>query len=95
MSFTPFAGTLLSKFLLYFIYSTPIKEYIKLCSSGSTVTHLRVPQVYDMPIAIGSIAEQTAIANYLDKNTAQIDAKIQLLEQKIRAYRDLKQALTK
>ena len=39
------------------------------------------------------IEEQQAIADYLDKKTAEIDNNISLIDQKIKAYKRLKQSL--
>jgi type I restriction enzyme, S subunit len=62
-------------------------------TSGSTVHHLRVPQVFDLPVIVPPLPEQKAIAHYLDTKTAQIDRKIDLLTQKATQYGNLKQSL--
>jgi type I restriction enzyme S subunit len=87
------------KFLYYFLIHNFEYEVFKL-SAKSTVDSLRRPMFQNFPIAFGSIEEQTAIANYLDQKTTQIDdliAKkerlIQLLEEERTAI--INQAVTK
>lgn len=54
---------------------------------------LAVDRIKRLPIPIPSQKEQTAIANYLDEKTTQIDRKIDLLTQKVERYKELKQSL--
>ena len=49
--------------------------------------------IADLPVAIPSLTEQTAIAAHLDTKTAQIDRQIDLLGQKATQYGKLKQSL--
>lgn len=87
------------KFLYYFLMHNFEYEVFKL-SAKSTVDSLRRPMFQNFPIAFGSIEEQTAIANYLDQKTTQIDdlidkkeRLIQLLEEERTAI--INQAVTK
>lgn len=80
-------------FLLYFIYSNPIKIYVSLCSSGSTVSHLRVPQIYEMPILSMQLEEQKAISEYIEKETTRIDTKIAKTKRIIELQKEYRTAL--
>jgi type I restriction enzyme, S subunit len=82
-----------SIYLLYYILSYSVKCYLESITSGSTVHHLRVPQVFDLPVIVPPLLEQEAIGHYLDTKTAQIDRKIDLLTQKATLYGNLKQSL--
>jgi type I restriction enzyme S subunit len=65
--------TLDSRFLLFYIYGDAAKGYISCASGGSTVTHLRLGQVYDFPVIYPPIEEQRAIADYLEGEIEQFD----------------------
>jgi type I restriction enzyme S subunit len=87
------------KFLYYFLMHNFEYEVFKL-SAKSTVDSLRRPMFQNFPIAFGTIEEQTAIANYLDQKTNEIEnliAKkerlIQLLEEERTAI--INQSVTK
>jgi len=54
-------------FLFDFLTSDCLTRYIKSQSSGSTVTHLRVEQVYNIPIVIPPKDEQTEIDELVGK----------------------------
>jgi type I restriction enzyme S subunit len=57
------------------------------------IPHLNPTLLNNFMIAIPPIEEQRAIAEYLDKKTTEIDKNISLIEQKIAAYKRLKQSL--
>ena len=82
-----------SIYLLYYFLSCRTKCYLGSITSGSTVHHLRIPQVFDIPVIVPPLLEQKTIAHYLDTKTAQIDRKIDLLTQKATLYSNLKQSL--
>lgn len=82
-----------SLYFLYYFLSQRIKLYLKTIASGSTVHHLRIPQVFDISVIVPPFSEQKLIALYLDTKTAQIDRKIDLLNQKATRYGKLKQSL--
>jgi type I restriction enzyme S subunit len=77
-------------FLLFDIYSNAAKGYIYCESRGSTVTHLRLGQVYNFPIPQPPIAEQRIISRYLAQETAKIDAlmaKVRTAIERLQEYR--------
>jgi type I restriction enzyme, S subunit len=74
MGIKPDEKEVLGTYLLYFLQSQSLKEYVALSSAGSTVGHLRVGQVFDIPIAYpASIEEQNEIANLCAKYTEEIE----------------------
>ncbi len=50
-----------TRFVFDFLTSDCLARYIDSVSHGSTVSHLRVEQVYDIPIAVPPFDEQEAI----------------------------------
>ena len=55
--------------------------------------HLNKEELGSGLVAVPPLSEQTAIANYLDQKTAQIDKKVALLTQKIEKYKEFKKSL--
>jgi type I restriction enzyme S subunit len=82
-----------SIYLLYYFLSQKMRSYLETITSGSTVHHLRIPQVFDISVIVPPLSEQKSIAAYLDTKTAQCDRKIDLLTQKATQYGKLKQSL--
>ena len=93
MSFTPIDRILHPSFLLYVIYSEPVKRYIQDCSAGSTVTHLRVPQVYNIPVHFPTFSEQHQIVAYIEQATAKIDRAIAQAQRQIDLIKEYREAL--
>jgi len=88
-----FKKQLFNKYVYYQIESEYIQHKIALKKIGMGVPHLFQQDIKNFVILIPPMPEQQAIANYLDAKTAQIDRKIELLEQKAEKYADLKQSL--
>lgn len=87
------------KFLFYFLKQNFGLEVKKL-SAKSTVDSLRRPMFQNFPVAFGTEEESIAIANYLDKKTAEIDILIEKKQQLIQLYKEertatINQAVTK
>lgn len=93
MSISGFNNQLNNKYLLFQVYSPVIKTYINLVSSGSTVTHLRVPQVYDMPIICPKIHEQNKIVSKIEILSIKIDQAIALQLKQIECLKEYKMVL--
>lgn len=70
-----------------------IEYRLKSIPTGMGIPHLNPNLLNNFKIAIPPIKEQQAIADYLDEKTAEIDKNILLIEQKINAYKYLKQSL--
>lgn len=83
MYFRPDPTVLDGRFLLYVIYGPYVRRYIEFCSSGSTVSHLRLGQVYALPMLLPSIAEQSKIADYLDSVASHTRKRIDLARKEI------------
>ncbi|MCH7826459.1 MAG: restriction endonuclease subunit S [Bacteroidetes bacterium] len=83
---------IIGKFLFYFMQSNFYYEVIRI-SAKSTVDSLRLPMLQNFYSLIPNNHEQTAIANYLDKKTAQIDELISKKEQLLRLYEEEKTAI--
>ncbi|MFN0118970.1 MAG: restriction endonuclease subunit S [Blastocatellia bacterium] len=81
------------RFLLYFIYGDAAKTYINAESGGSTVTHLRLGQVYNFPVIQPPVPEQLAIATFLDAETAKLDALVAMVETAIERLQEYRTAL--
>lgn len=79
------------KFMLWWFVSQ--KSNIRRINVGATQPNMNQDFVRNLFIALPPMEEQQAIADYLDTHTAQLDHKIDLLNQKAQKYAELKQAL--
>ena len=82
-----------NKFLLYFLLSCSFISYIKNQVAGVKMPRTNVLQVGRVSLSFPLIAEQEAIAAYLDKECGKIGKEIGLLERKVDCYRRLKHSL--
>jgi type I restriction enzyme S subunit len=80
------------RFLFHFIQANLSKEVLKF-NVKATVDSLRMPMFQRFPVVLPPIQEQSVIAEYIDCQTAAIDRKIDLLEQKIKLYQTLRKTL--
>ena len=69
------------------------KSNIRKINIGATQPNMNQDFIRNLFISLPSLAEQKQIANYLDRKTAQIDRKIDLLTQKANKYEELKKSL--
>ena len=79
------------KYLFYYLRT----KYSRIISTGVGGTQINLSQnkIAAYPIAVPPFKEQQAIADYLDKKTAEIDEQITALEKKSDAYQRLKRTL--
>ena len=79
------------KYLFYYLRT----KYSRIISTGVGGTQINLSQnkIAAYPIAVPPFKEQQAIADYLDKKTAEIDEQITALEKKSDAYQRLKRSL--
>ena len=79
------------KYLFYYLRT----KYSRIISTGVGGTQINLSQnkIAAYPIAVPPFKEQQAIADYLDKKTAEIDGNISAISSKIDAYKRLKQSL--
>ena len=82
-----------SKYLSYAVRNNLVIADI--CKESTGVSYPAIPaaRLSSIEIPFCEIAEQRAIADYLDKKTAEIDTQISLLENKQKAYEKLKCSL--
>ena len=84
----------LGSYLLYFLQSQALKEYVAIKSAGSTVSHLRVGQVFDIPIIYpSSISEQKEIADLCTRYTEEIDYGCKFIQNDIEKIREFHKTL--
>lgn len=92
MYFRPF-DDVDGRFVLYSIYGPLVREYIESKSKGSTVGHLKLGQVADLPMLYCPYEEQQQICNYLDRECEKIDVLIQRKQVVIERLIEYKKAL--
>ena len=62
-----------SRFILYSIYGSVIREYIESKNKGSTVGHLKLGQVANLPVLYCPYEEQKQITDFLDNKCSSIE----------------------
>lgn len=80
-------------FAYYFLKSNGIQQIIQLKKDGMGVPHLFQKDINNFEIVIPPKKEQTAIASFLDQKTTVIDRKIEILQQKIHTYTELRKSI--
>ena len=81
------------QFINYLLLSKDFRSIMSLGGKGFIRINLSLSRVNNFQVIIPQKLEQIAITNYLDKHTALIDKKIELLKAKKQSYTQLKQAL--
>jgi type I restriction enzyme S subunit len=79
-----------TRFLYYWIYTLKQNGYIDILCSKATISHFTAEKVEITPVLLLPVFEQRAIADFLDRETAKIDAlitKIQAAIDKLKEYR--------
>ena len=84
---------LLPQFLVHTIYQGPSATYIVLKTNGSTVGHLRLPQVYALPILLPPVEEQAAILAMIAATEETEQKLIQTVETQIQSLKILRSTL--
>lgn len=77
-------------YAVWSIYGGVASEFIQLLSQGSTVSHFNMGDIGNIPLFAPPPSEQRAIAAYLDRETARIDAlvgKVQAAIERLEEYR--------
>jgi len=80
-------------FLFYWIYTLKEYGYIDILCSKSTISHFTAEKVKEVPVVFPSPSEQRIIANFLDHETAKIDALIAKKERLIELLTEKRTAL--
>jgi type I restriction enzyme S subunit len=81
------------RYLYWSLCSNLLKDFNSYRSTGTTILHLYQNVFENMPLVCPSLFEQEAIANYLDKKTAEIDKIIAEREKKIELLNELKSSI--
>lgn len=80
-----------AEFLNYFLQSKSIRDYFSIVGRGFTRINIKQEYIKDLISVIPPLDEQKAIANFLDKKTAQIDKAINQKEKLISLLKEQKQ----
>lgn len=83
----------LTKFMYWAFQSNVFNEYVDYTSKGSTIIHLYQNVFVDLPFLLPTIHEQTAIADYLDEKTVEIDKLIANKERLIELLKEERTAI--
>lgn len=90
MLFIPNEKLLNSDFLLLSIYGGAVDSFVKSVSSGSTVSHLRIEQVGDIPIFVPPLQEQKFISQEIHTQLAKQENLLKITQcsiEKLQEYR--------
>lgn len=82
-----------NRFLLYFLLSKTFISHIKNQVAGVKMPRTNWSQIGSSKISLPPLAEQEAIAAYLDNECGKIDKSVELLERKADAYNRLRRSL--
>ena len=80
-------------YLLYVLRSEYYQKQVENSWSYGTQQNIGMRVLEKLKIAVPSLPEQTAIANYLDKKCAAIDRQIQKVEKQIELLKEYKQSV--
>ncbi len=83
----------INKLFLFYFLKNRTEWYLNQASFGQGQPNLNTEIISNTCLAYPPISEQKQIADYLDRKTAQIDRKIDLLTQKANKYEELKKSL--
>lgn len=81
------------KYLLYLFRSFPLMEQVESLMIGSTFRRINVGQIHAFWICIPPLAEQVAIAAFLDKEMARIERLLQRVSEAIERLQEYRTAL--
>ncbi|WP_159477826.1 restriction endonuclease subunit S [Dyadobacter sp. 3J3] len=95
-----FEESLTNSFFYYFFQSNIVERQIFESSQKTSVTNLHLEKIKELRLTLPSLMEQTAIANYLDKKTTELDTLISKKENLIELLKEertaiINQAVTK
>ena len=82
-----------SRFLIYLFRSPPLMEQVDSLMIGSTFRRINVGQIHAFWICLPPLPEQVAIAAYLDKETAKLDALVAKVEEAVERLLEYRTAL--
>ncbi|HLF64182.1 MAG TPA: restriction endonuclease subunit S [Saprospiraceae bacterium] len=82
-----------SRFLYYLIADKGFLLWVEMSKTDPMVPHIAPKDIYNFRISVPPIQEQTAIAAFLDRKTAQIDNAISIKERQIELLKERRQIL--
>ncbi len=82
-----------SGFLVYWIFSLSKRDYFWSIVSQVSIAHLTKEKLSNTPLIVPPLAEQQAIADYLDKKCAEIDGLKAKLSRKHKTLTELRQSI--
>ena len=85
--------TLNKRFLWFFLNSDSYKKYVNLTGFGGAQPNISDAQLGNASFAKPKLSEQKAIANFLDRETAKIDALIEKQQKLIELLKEKRQAV--
>lgn len=89
----PLQGKYINRFLYWVLSSSVFVEYYGLVSDGSTMSSLSQEKMGNFTFPVPDIDEQTAIADYLDKECCDLDDIISDLEKQLETMKEYKKSL--
>jgi type I restriction enzyme S subunit len=81
------------KYILYLFRSAPLMEQVESLMIGSTFRRINVGQIHAFWICVPPLPEQTAIAAYLDLETAKLDLLVGKVEDAVERLQEYRTAL--
>lgn len=80
--------------IIYYSLQTPyFMEFVNLNNAGSAQPNISSKAIGEFPILLPPLAEQQAIADYLDKKCGEIDELITIKQQKIESLKEYKKSV--
>ncbi len=86
-------GVFEQNYLYWVLVSNQLKEFVEFNSTGSTIQHLYQNVFENMPLPLPTLADQRAIADYLDVKTEKIDSAIKSLESQREDLNKMRQSI--
>jgi len=90
---SPRKETVLPRYLEYWLNGAFVQELVQLYLSGAALRRISVAKVGNLPIALPSLNEQRTIADFIDRETAKIDALIEKIKKAIELLKEYRTAL--
>jgi type I restriction enzyme S subunit len=81
------------RYLLYVFETFGLLGYFESIVNRVSIGHLTREKLKEVNCIVPPLSDQTAISNFLDKNTAKIDKTIKLIEQKVNLLQEYKKSL--
>ena len=90
---SPRKEVVMPRHLDYWLNGTFIQELVELFLSGAALRRISVAKVGNLPIALPPLNEQQAIVDFLDRETAKIDALVSKIQEAIERLKEYRTAL--